>query len=152
MRPGQKQILNEELKDLQKRIIQNHISAGQNASGRTIKSITVEIGDNYGQLTGRKFFGTLETGRKPGRVPAKFKDVILKWMQDKGINVPKPESFAYFVARKIRLEGSLLYRMGGRSDIYSKEIQITIERLIRRLGQDQVTEITRMFDNLKVAV
>jgi len=152
MRPGQKQILNEELKDLQKRIIQNHISAGQKASGRTIKSITVELGENYGQLTGRKFFGTLETGRKPGRVPAKFKDVILKWMQDKGINVPKPESFAYFVARKIRLEGSLLYRMGGRSDIYSKEIPITIERLTKRLGQDQVTEITRMFDNLKVAV
>lgn len=150
MRPELKQILNDELKDLQKRIIQNHIKAGQKASGKTIKSITVEIGENYGQLTGRKFFGTLETGRKAGRVPAKFQDVILKWMQDKGINVPKPKSFAYLVARKIRLEGTLLYRTGGRSDIYSKEISITIERLTKRLGQDQVAEISRMFDNLKV--
>jgi len=152
MRSEQKQILNEELKELQKRIIQNHISAGQKASGKTIKSITIEIGDNYGQLTGRKFFGTLETGRKAGRVPAKFQDVILKWMQDKGINVPKPKSFSYLVARKIRLEGTLLYRTGGRSDIYSKEISITIERLTKRLGQDQVTEISRLFDNLKVTV
>jgi hypothetical protein len=152
MRPELKQILNDELKDLQKRIIQNHIKAGQKASGKTIKSITVEIGENYGQLTGRKFFGTLETGRKAGRVPAKFQDVILKWMQDKGINVPKPKSFAYLVARKIRLEGTLLYRTGGRSDIYSKEISITIERLTKRLGQDQVAEISRMFDNLKVVV
>jgi hypothetical protein len=152
MRPELKQILNDELKDLQKRIIQNHIKAGQKASGKTIKSITVEIGENYGQLTGRKFFGTLETGRKAGRVPAKFQDVILKWMQDKGINVPKPKSFASLVARKIRLEGTLLYRTGGRSDIYSKEISITIERLTKRLGQDQVAEISRMFDNLKVVV
>lgn len=152
MSPGQIQILNEELKDLQKRVIQNHVSAGQKASGKTIKSIQVEIGSDYGQLVGRKAIGTLETGRKPGRVPAKFKDIILKWMQDKGINVPKPKSFAFFVARKIRLEGTALYRMGGRDDIYSKEINITIPRLIRRLGEDQVSEITRMFDNLKVAV
>jgi hypothetical protein len=150
MRPELKQILNDELKDLQKRIIQNHIKAGQKASGKTIKSILVEVGDDYGMLTGRKAIGTLETGRKAGRVPPKFKDIILKWMADKGIVKKYPKSFAFLVARKIRLEGSLLHRMGGRSDIYSNEINITIPRLIKRLGDDQVTEIMRIFDNIKV--
>lgn len=152
MRSGQRQILIQELTDLQKRVIQNHISAGQKASGRTIKSILVEVGDDYGQLTGRKAIGTLETGRKGGKVPAKFQDIILKWMQAKGINVPKPKSFAYLVARKIAREGTLLHRMGGRSDIYSKEINITLPRLIKRLGDDQVAELMRIFDNVKVTV
>lgn len=150
MRTGQRQILIEELKDLQKRVIQNHIAAGQKASGRTIKSILVEIGEDYGQLTGRKAIGTLETGRKAGRVPAKFQDIILKWMQAKGINVPKPKSFAFLVARKIAREGTLLHRTGGRSDIYSNEINKTIPRLMKRLGDDQVTELMRIFDNVKV--
>ena len=152
MRAVQRQILIQELTDLQKRVIQNHISAGQKASGRTIKSILVEVGEDYGQLTGRKAIGTLETGRKGGKVPAKFQDIILKWMQAKGINVPKSKSFAYLVARKIAREGTLLHRMGGRSDIYSKEINITLPRLIKRLGDDQVTELMRMFDNVKVTV
>lgn len=150
MRAEQAKILNEELDDLRKRIIRNHIAAGQKASGKTIKSIHVEVGENYGQLTGRKFFGTLETGRKPGKVPANFKDIILKWMQAKGINVPQPKTFAYLVARKIRIEGTALYRIGGRSDIYSEEINKTIPKLVKRLGKDQVQEIKRLFDNVKV--
>ena len=152
MRAGQRQILISELTDLQKRIRQNHVAAGQKASGRTLQSILVEVGDDYGMLTGRKAIGTLETGRKAGKVPAKFKDIILKWMADKGIVKKYPKSFAFLVARKIRLEGSLLHRMGGRSDIYSNEINITIPRLIKRLGDDQVTEIMRIFDNVKVTV
>ena len=151
MRAEQAKILNEELDDLRKRIIKNHISAGQKASGKTINSMRVELGDNYGQLTGRKYFGTLETGRKPGKVPANFSNIILKWMQSKGINVPKPKSFAYLVARKIRIEGTVLYRSGGRSDIYSEEINKTIPKLLKRLGKDQVQEIKRLFDNVKVA-
>ena len=150
MRAEQAKILNEELDDLRKRIIKNHISAGQKASGKTINSMRVELGDNYGQLTGRKYFGTLETGRKPGKVPANFSNIILKWMQSKGINVPKPKSFAYLVARKIRIEGTVLYRAGGRSDIYSEEINKTIPKLVKRLGKDQVQEIKRLFDNVKV--
>lgn len=150
MRAEQAKILNEELDDLRKRIISNHIAAGQKASGKTIKSIQVEVGENYGQLTGRKFFGTLETGRKPGKVPANFKDIILKWMQAKGINVPQPKTFAYLVARKIMIEGTALYRIGGRSDIYSEEINKTIPKLVKRLGKDQAQEIKRLFDNVKV--
>lgn len=152
MRSGQRQILITELNDLKKRITQNHLAAGQKASGRTIKSLAVETGDDFGQLTGRKFFATLETGRKSGRVPANFQAIILKWMQDKGIHVPKPKSFAFLVARKIAREGTLLHRMGGRSDIYSNEISITIQRLTKRLGEDQLTEVIRIFDNVKVTV
>ena len=152
MRAEQREILIQELSDLKKRITKNHISAGQKASGRTIASLTVETGDTFGQLTGRKFFSTLETGRKAGRVPGNFQAIILKWVQDKGINVQKPKSFAFLVARKIAREGTLLYRTGGRADIYSNEVNLTIERLTKRLGEDQLKEVMRMFDNVKVTV
>lgn len=147
MREGQKVILKSELEDLRKRIIQNHLAAGQKASGKTAKSMFVDVAEDYGELSGRMAFGTLETGRKAGKVPAKFKDIILKWAQDKGIKVDKPKSFAFLVARKIAKEGTLLKRIGGRSDIYSNEIPKTIDRILQRLGEDQVTEIRHIFIN-----
>ena len=63
-----KDILNEELDKLRQRIIENHIQAGQRASGRTIKSLHVVVDDNHGVLFGRQAFGVLETGRGPGKI------------------------------------------------------------------------------------
>lgn len=119
-------IVDEELNALRQRIIDNHIKAGQKASGKTIASMRVEADDNGGILFGRKAFGTLETGRRGGRVPKGFYQIIYQWVQDKGIKVEKPKSFAYLVARKIAREGTSLYRQGGRDDIYSNEIPKTI--------------------------
>jgi len=102
-----------ELEALKQRIIENHRNAGQVASGRTIASLKVEITEDGGVLWGRSAFGTLETGRKGGKVPAGFWKIIRQWMDDKGIQVEKPDSFAYLVARKIAKEGTQLFREGG---------------------------------------
>ncbi len=123
-----------ELEALKQRIIENHRNAGQVASGRTIASLKVEITENGGVLWGRSPFGTLETGRKGGKVPAGFWKIIRQWMDDKGIQVEKPDSFAYLVARKIAKEGTQLFRNGGRSDIYSPEVKDTVERVSDGIG------------------
>lgn len=123
-----------ELEALKQRIIENHRSAGQVASGRTIASLKVEITEDGGVLWGRSAFGTLETGRKGGKVPAGFWKIIRQWMDDKGIQVEKPDSFAYLVARKIAKEGTQLFRNGGRSDIYSPEVKDTVERVSDGIG------------------
>lgn len=147
MRIEQKQILSTELESLRERIIQNHFAAGQKASGKTAKSMRVIMEEDSGELIGRKAFGTLETGRKGGKVPAGFATIILRWAQDKGIKVDNPKSFAFLVARKIAREGTLLHRQGGRADIYSTEIPKTIDRLIERLTENQITEIKSIFVN-----
>ncbi len=126
-------ILKYELNDLRLRIIDNHIRARQKASGRTIASLRVEVTENSGILWGRKAFGTLETGRRPGRVPKGFYKIILDWIEAKGIRVEKPKTFAYFIARKIAREGTQLYRDGGRDDIYSKEIDKTIKTIMEKV-------------------
>lgn len=128
-----RKVISEELNNLRQKIIDNHLKAGQKASGRTINSLRVEVGGDVGILFGRKAFGTLEMGRRGGRVPKGFYRIILQWMQDKGIRVEKPKTFAYFVARKIAREGTKLYRQGGRDDIYSNEIPKTEESVLSRI-------------------
>lgn len=128
-----KKVVQEELNALRQKIIDNHLRAGQKASGRTIASLHVEVDESEGTLFGRKAFGTLETGRRGGKVPKGFYHIILQWMKDKRINVEKPKTFAYFVARKIAREGTKLYRQGGRDDIYSNEIPKTEESILNRI-------------------
>lgn len=139
-----KGILSEELEILKQRIIENHIRARQKASGRTIASLRIEVNDNQGVLFGRQAFGVLETGRKPGNVPKGFYQIIQQWVHDKGIQVDNPKSFSYLVARKIAREGTDLYKEGGRADIYSPEIEKTIQNIMNRaftIFKDDVTHI-----------
>lgn len=145
-------IIYQELDELKARIIQNHTAAGQVASGRTAKSLRVEVDEESGRLFGRSPFGTLETGRKGGKVPRQFYLIIRKWMADKGIQAPPipyktnrphkytPEergalSMAAAIAETIRKKGTKLYRDGGRNDIYSKEIEKTRKILAERLSR-----------------
>lgn len=139
-----KGILNEELEALQQRLIENHIRAGQRASGRTISSLRVSVDDDHGVLFGRQAFGTLETGRGPGKVPKGFYKIIQQWVTDKNIQVEKPKSFAYMVARKIANEGTELYRLGGREDVYSKEVEETVKNIMNRVFGILANDVTHI--------
>ena len=119
-------ILTRALNDARERIQTNLALTGTNASGRTSDSLEVVIEGNTGTLLGRQAFGTVETGRKAGRVPYGFKHIIYQWMQDKGVHAEvsgrrsqfsADMSMAYLIAQKIANDGSRLYRDGGRDDI-----------------------------------
>lgn len=145
-------IIHQELMALKAEIIQNHMAAGQVASGRTMKSLRVEVDENSGRLFGRSFFGVLETGRRAGRVPRRFYLIILQWMKDKGIQAPpmpyktnRPHkytpaergarSMAAAIAQTIHKKGTSLHRKGGRNDIYTNQIAITKKNLEERLSR-----------------
>lgn len=135
-----KSILYRALNEAKVRIQQNLETTGTNASGRTSRSLEVVVDDTSGTLFGRQAFGTVETGRRAGRVPYGFTEIIYQWMQDKGVHA-KVEgrrsqrsadmSMAYHIAKKIAREGSKLYRDGGRVDIYSNVLPVTIEQVKR---------------------
>lgn len=147
-------ILKEELLSFIERVRENHKAAKQVASGRTGRSMRVVLNDMEGTVFGRQAFGTLETGRKPGRVPGNFVAIIRQWMADKGIKASplhykrKPSerwqpkytpqergdmSLAGAIAHRIATKGTKLYRDGGRSDIYSNEIERTTEAVMKRI-------------------
>lgn len=134
-----REILNDELTALKERIASNIMSAGMNASGRTIASMRVEVNENEGTLFGRRAFEVLESGRRPGSVPKGFYQIIYQWAIDKRIRVRNLKSFAYLTARKIAREGTLLYREGGRNDIYTPEIRKCIEN-VRSRGISMINE------------
>ena len=100
------ELVSSELEALKQKVIENQKNSGQIASGRTIASMKVEVTEDGGGL----------------------------WMDDKGIQVQKPDSFAYLVARKIANEGTQLFRNGGRDDIYSPEVKDTVERVSQGIG------------------
>lgn len=135
-----KSILYRALHEAKIKIQQNLETTGTNASGRTSRSLEVVVDDTSGTLFGRQAFGTVETGRRAGRVPYGFTDIIYQWMQDKGVHADitgrrsqesADRSMAYLIARKIAREGSKLYREGGRVDIYSNVLPVTIEQVKR---------------------
>lgn len=126
-------ILTEELEDLRRRIIENMGRADQIVTGKTRDSMHVEVRDLSGVLTGRRAFATLETGsrpwsRPPKRVPRFFADLIGEWIEAKGLDLNK-----WAVAHSIIHKGSSLYRTGGRTDIYSPEIQKTMDNIGSRI-------------------
>ena len=128
-----RQILLEELEDLRQRIIENMGRADQIVSGKTRDSLQVNVRELSGVLTGRQVFATLETGsrpwsRKPKRTPKWFADIIGEWIDAKGLDLNK-----WAVAHTIIHEGSKLYRTGGRADVYSPEIQRTMDRIGDRI-------------------
>lgn len=153
------QILSEELGSLRSTIINNIRATGQWASGRTAASMQVIVSGNIGELLGRRAFGTLETGRRGGRVPRNFHNIIYDWMQAKGVHAePIPyktsrphkyteqergdRTMAHFIAKTIRRDGTRLYREGGRDDVYSRAIPTTIERINSRLSGIYVAAVT----------
>ena len=137
-----RQILLEELEDLRKRITENIGKADQIVTGRTRDSMQVTVEGNAGVLTGRRAFATLETGsrpwsRKPKRVPKLFADLIGEWIDKKGLDLNK-----WAVAHTIIHQGSKLYREGGRADIYSPELQPTIDRIGARILDQYAVLVT----------
>ena len=154
------QILTEELGTLKATIINNIRTTGQWASGKTAASMQVHVSGSIGELVGRRAFGTLETGRRGGRVPRNFMGIIYDWMMAKGVHAdPMPyktsrphkyteqergdRTMAYFIAKTIRREGTRLYRNGGRDDVYSRAIPTTIQRINSRLSGIYVASVTQ---------
>lgn len=143
-----RQILREELEDLRARITTNMERADQIVSGKTRDSMQVTVQGLSGVLTGRRAFATLETGsapwsKKPKRTPKWFADLIGEWIDQRGLDLNQ-----WAVAHTIIHKGSKLYREGGRADIYSPELQKTVDRIGDRiLDQYSVLVTDRLIIN-----
>lgn len=135
------------LNDWKNQIVKNYIASGQKTTGKTLDSLTVDMNETGGGLTAWKYFTISETGRKPGKVPYNFAEIIMKWAAVKGLSVNR--SFGYLLAQKIRKEGTLLYRQGGRKDIYSNVLtESNINKLVEAIGNSFLINVSSTIDNL----
>lgn len=137
-----RKILREELEALRQRIGENMEAADQIATGKTRDGMRVEVRGLAGVLTGREAFATLERGSRPWskqfkRVPKFFADLIGEWIEAKGLDLNK-----WAVAHTIMTKGSKLYRSGGRSDVYSPELQRTMDAIGHRVIDQYTVLVT----------
>lgn len=160
-----KQTVVSSLEWLRTRIIENHQAANQQASGRTIRSLLIEETEAGAKLKGRQAFATLEAGRKGGKVPYNFNQIIEQWIIDKGIAVKpipykrKPSdnwqpkytpqqrglmSLAGAIAHTIAKEGTSLYRNNERLDIFSKPSKETVRQIKEKLTGIFKVEIEKL--------
>lgn len=145
------------LEEAKNEIILNIENEGIKASGKTQKSLKVIEYDKGVRLVGgggdAAPIGTLQYGRKPGKVPLNFIEIIVKWIEAKGIDYetipykrqpserwqPKYLSGdergkykrAYFIKKKIKKYGTLRF-VNNNLNIYTpvqKEVKDKIEKI-----------------------
>lgn len=146
-------IVGDELEKLKLAIINNMRQADAVATGKTIASLVVETNPMGGTLYGRKFFGALETGRRPSTATTASNPPlyvrIMEWMQARNIQGQterETKSIAFAIAKSINKHGTQLYQSGGRNTIYSQEIPKTIERISSQFSSMLVSE----FKSIKI--
>jgi len=138
------EVLQQELDTLKADIINRHELARQVVSGRTRDSFEVVVDSRGGQLLGASYVGVLERGRGRGDVPKGFYHIIKRWAEAKNITFKSEADknrFAYFVAKKIREEGTALYRSQQPEDIFTTAISDFEDRLTERLSVYYLSEI-----------
>ena len=132
------EILKEELEELRYDIIRQSQREEAWATGDTAKEYEVIVGDDgHGQLAGLPYAGILQTGRKPGKVPYGFKEIILRWIKAKGLQPKDRQTFermAASIAWVIHKKGTRLHQDGTERDIFDTPLADFTERLTDRLS------------------
>jgi len=140
-----KQILNDELVILKEDIIQRQKDAGEMASGKTAAGYEVSVESaTHGWLGGYSYVGVLEVGRKPGKVPIYFKEIIKRWIVAKGLQYQGEKELnrmAASIAWIIHKEGTVLHRNGYKIDIFDTPLKNFTNRMSNRLASYYTLEI-----------
>lgn len=139
----------------------NLLRLGRNASGRTSRSLTIKmLGNDRAELWGAQHYNVLERGRRGGKVPYGFRDIIRQWILDKGIRVkPIPsktgrgrksanerglDSMAGAIAYTIMKHGTKLHRTKKVDDIYTS----AINRTTKEIGNQLPMTVGAEFDTI----
>lgn len=134
-------ILNEELTRAVQEIQANMDSLGINATGKTRNSLQVVTSTFTGSIEANKYFRVVETGRKAGGRPPI--ENIIEWIEAKGITPTQGtvNSLAWAIATKISQEGTILYKQGGRENVFSNVLENILDQTAERIleaGSSQI--------------
>lgn len=131
-----------------RQIINRSEAEGQRASGRSYAELAGKnISLTHADLVGPTWIGVWEDGRKPGKVPKDFVEIIMEWATHKGISWANAdpvtfEKWANGVKWNIIKHGTKLYRSGQKLDIFETAVKDFEEFLNAELKVFYETEIT----------
>jgi hypothetical protein len=127
-----------------------------NATGKTQQSLKFDVSQTGSvitlSITGRPYFMTVETGRKPtpDKKPSKsMLESIKEWMDIRGVSGSE-----WGIAMAIMKHGTKLYQKGGRKDIVSNVINDGMvarieEEILKTLGNDILAQMLLAFNTNK---
>lgn len=121
------------VKRLQVELQNQGINASGNLSNSLEYTITNESDGSHITVLGASYFIYAEKGRRAGKIPYNFVDILEEWIADKGITVPQgltPRRFASAIAWKIKRYGSLRYRTQSPTDV----VQPVMDEMYPKLG------------------
>lgn len=128
---GIQTILEEELSLYSGRVIANILRNKQSASGALINSFKVHANPFGGDVTALDYIENLEKGTKPGTYVSAKK--IYEWAEAKGLSwMANSPTLANKVSWNINNKGSLLFRKGGRKDVYSNESDLLVRNIMEK--------------------
>lgn len=144
-----------------KKLKENHIKAGQKASGKSYEAFGYEATATNLIVFGADNTEYLERGRGVGKAPSTA--IIYQWAQEKGLlnqfeKEYQKRGFAFIVARKIGQAGSYLHRTQTTfngfknpiSSVFTKElIHDMIENITTTITEDVQITINKIFTNFK---
>ena len=112
---------------------------GINASGNLSNSLEYTIeeeGDGtHITILADPYFFYAEHGRRAGKVPYLFADILAEWAQDKRITLPSKfkdyRQFGWAISQKIRFYGSRRYREQDPADVVSP----VMDEMYPKLGE-----------------
>lgn len=133
-------LIEDALKYVMQGIATNMAMYGRNASGASVRGMKVVMeSPEHGYLASPNFsFRVMERGRKSGKIPSNFINIIEKWITDKGITVSVPPNgdaekakrrVAGAIAYSIAKNGTRLHRSGGMDDIFTTNINVATANL-----------------------
>jgi len=127
------------------RNIQDNIARnGQNATGSASKTLFAKTDSKIGtvdlSIIGNNHIENLEKGTSPEEARRVSENQLSRylygWSFRKNIIFDKPKDRWWFSVSSARIEqsiGTLLYRNGGRKDVYSNEVQPLVDRISQQL-------------------
>lgn len=129
----------------------NLVASGQNATGETADSLEQEIKKEGTKfiyaLSGRPFFMTVQTGRRPtpDKKPSRSMiSNIARWVDARGMD----ESAVWAIATSIQQKGTKLWQDGGRTDIVNPAIDEFINTVSNELLDNEAERFKIKIDEL----
>jgi hypothetical protein len=122
------EIGNELITEIRKRLSDKGINNTMQAS----QSLNKKATETNLQITGLRYIGALDKGRRPGRFPPV--DAIRDWVAQKlGISGNDQNSIAYLIGRKIANEGTSIYQDRTQGIELESIVDIGIDLIKKRI-------------------
>jgi len=150
-------MLEKRMKSIKEGIAQRMDAQRRTVTGRSVDSLTVVLQNNTdGWIEGDAQWQSMQKGRAPGKGPYNFREIIKKWIDDRGISiVPKGKqteeaaknSLAFLITRNILEKGTSLYRSNGYNDIYDSVVEEELDKMQKQVGAFFELETDKVNEN-----